>query len=90
LIESELRKIAVIVIAIAIFSGCATVQLDRPKTYSEVMTNTADTSLGRDVARWLQAHGGLSGFYPLSQGIDALGVRLQLAERRSGADKVTS
>ncbi len=81
LIEFELRKIAVIVIAIAIFSGCATVQLDRPKAYSEVMTNTADTSLGRDVARWLQAHDGLSGFYPLSQGMDALGVRLQLAER---------
>lgn len=45
------------------------------------MTNTADTSLGRDVARWLQAHDDLSGFYPLSQGLDALGVRLQLAER---------
>jgi len=45
------------------------------------MINTADTSLGRDVTRWLQAHDGLSGFYPLSQGLDALGVRLRLAER---------
>jgi putative cardiolipin synthase len=45
------------------------------------MANTADTSLGQDVARWLEAHEGLSGFYPLSQGRDALGVRLQLAER---------
>jgi putative cardiolipin synthase len=45
------------------------------------MANTADTSLGQDVARWLEAHDGLSGFYPLSQGMDALGVRLQLAQR---------
>jgi putative cardiolipin synthase len=45
------------------------------------MTNTADTSLGRDVAGWLQTHDDQSGFYPLSQGLDALGVRLQLAER---------
>ncbi len=45
------------------------------------MAITADTSLGQDVARWLEAHEGLSGFYPLSQGRDALGVRLQLAER---------
>jgi putative cardiolipin synthase len=45
------------------------------------MADTAATSLGRDVAGWLQTHDGLSGFYPLSQGLDALGVRLQLAER---------
>ncbi len=76
-----LKKIAALVIAVAIVSGCATVSFDNPKTYSEVMTNTADTSLGRDVSRWLQAHDGLSGFYPLSQGMDALGVRLRLAER---------
>ena len=45
------------------------------------MTDTADMSLGREVTRWLQEHDGLSGFYPLSQGMDALGVRLRLAER---------
>ncbi len=81
MIEFGFEKISALVIVVAILSGCATVSLDRPKTYSEVMTNTADTSLGRDVARWLQAHDGLSGFYPLSQGMDALGVRFQLAER---------
>ena len=74
-------KITVIVIAVAIVSGCATVSMDYPKTHSETMTNTADTSLGRDVARWLHAHDDLSGFYPLPKGMDALGVRLQLAER---------
>ncbi len=81
LIERSFSKITALVIAVAVVSSCATVPLDQPKTYSEVMTNTADTSLGRDVTRWLQAHDGLSGFYPLSQGMDALGVRLRLAER---------
>ncbi len=75
------KKVAVLFIAVTILSGCATVSFDTPKKYSEVMTNTADTSLGRDVARWLHEHNGLSGFYPLSQGMDALGVRLRLAER---------
>jgi len=77
----RLNKLVALVLSVAFISGCATVQLDQPKTYSEVMANTADTSLGQDVARWLEAHEGLSGFYPLSQGRDALGVRLQLAER---------
>ena len=78
------NKTVAIVIA-AVLSSCATVPFDQPKTYSEVITDTADTSLGRDVARWLLAHDGLSGFYPLSQGMDALGVRLQLAERAEEA-----
>ena len=77
----EHKNFVAVVVSVAILSGCATVEFDQPKTYSEMMNNTADTSLGRDVARWLEAHDGLSGFYPLSQGLDALGVRLQLAER---------
>ncbi len=64
--------------------------MDQPKTYSEVMTNTADTSLGRDVAGWRHAHDELSGFYPLSQGMDALGVRLQLAKRAEKSIDVQS
>ena len=79
------NKTVAILIAGAVLSSCATVSFDQPKTYSEVITDTADTSLGRDVARWLQAHDGLSGFYPLSQGMDALGVRLHLAERAEKA-----
>jgi cardiolipin synthase C len=81
LTKPNINRLAIFAIAITILGGCATVPLDGPKTYSEVMTDTADTPLGLDVTKWLQAHEGLSGFYPLSQGLDALGVRLQLAER---------
>jgi len=76
-----MSKASALIVAVAVLCSCATVPLDSPKTYSEKMTNTADTALGQDVARWLQAHDGLSGFYPLSKGMDAMGVRLQLAER---------
>ena len=61
-------------------SGCATVPFDEPKPYSKTITSTADTHLGRGVSRWVEAHDGRSGFYPLSGGMDALGVRLRLAE----------
>jgi cardiolipin synthase C len=81
MIVPELNKFPALAFSVLVLSSCATVQLDQPKTYSEVMADTADTSLGQDVARWFETHDGLSGFYPLSQGMDALGVRLQLAER---------
>ncbi len=61
---------------------CATVSFDEPKSYSETITDTADTRLGEgeSVSRWVDAHAGLSGFYPLILGMDALGARLRLAE----------
>jgi putative cardiolipin synthase len=73
-------RIAILLLGSILFSGCATVPFDEPKTYSETITDTADTRLGRGVHKWTQEHGGLSGIYPLSQGMDALGARLRLAE----------
>ncbi len=61
-------------------AGCATVSFDQPKSYSTAITNTGDTRLGKAVADWAALHKGQSGFYPLSKGMDALGVRLRLAE----------
>jgi putative cardiolipin synthase len=69
-----------VLLATALFAGCATVSFDEPKSYSKTITDTADTVLGKAVADWTELHEGLSGFYPLSQGMDALGVRLRLAE----------
>jgi len=73
-------RVLLILLSAAAFSGCATVSFEEPKSYSEAITDTADTRLGEGVSRWADTHGGLSGFYPLSQGMDALGVRLRLAE----------
>jgi len=62
-------------------AGCATGPIDYPRTYTEVITDTADTRLSREVAAWEQTHPGFSGFYPLSNGTDAFGARLALIDQ---------
>ena len=62
-------------------SACATGPVDYPREYSEAVSNTEDTFLGREVAEFQAAHPGKSGFYPLSNGIDALGARLTLMDQ---------
>jgi putative cardiolipin synthase len=62
-------------------AGCATAPLDFPKEYSEAIADTSDTYLGREVTGWTADHPGKSGFYPLTEGIDALGARLALIDR---------
>ena len=44
------------------------------------IADTADTHLGREATEWVGNNNGLSGFYPLTNGHDALGVRLRLLE----------
>jgi len=78
--DFRLLRILLLLLFAAAVTGCATVSFTEPKSYSETITDTADTRLGEGVSEWVDVHGGLSGFYPLSQGMDALGVRLRLAE----------
>ncbi|MFA9419145.1 MAG: phospholipase D family protein [Gammaproteobacteria bacterium] len=62
-------------------TSCATVSFDQPKSTTHSFDNVSDTTIGKDVAEWVSEHGGNSGFYPLLEGMDALGVRLRLAEK---------
>ncbi len=64
-----------------LLAGCATAPFDYPRDYSETITATSETYLGREVAEWTGAHPGKSGFYPLGAGIDAFGARLALIDR---------
>jgi len=82
--DCRLCRISILFLLTAVFTGCATVSFDEPKPYSKTITDTADTRFGKNVSQWVDAHDGLSGFYPLSNGMDSLGVRLRLAEQ---ADK---
>ena len=66
---------------IAALSGCASVDFDYPKPESFALTDTADTTLAKDIAGEADEHPGESGFFPMSDGIDALASRLLLAER---------
>ncbi len=73
---SSLLRILAIISSAAWMVGCASVDFDYPKTESFALANTDDTYLGRDFADIVAAHPGESGFYPVSDGIDALAVRL--------------
>ena len=73
-------RIAVLFLFMALLTSCSTLSFDKPKPYSESFADTANTSLGKEVSQWVDAHRGLSGFFPLIQGMDAMGARLRLAE----------
>ena len=77
----SLRLLACIASA-ALFSACASIDFDYPRSESYVLANTADTFLAKEAA---EASAGRppdqSGFHPLSSGIDALAARLLLARR---------
>ena len=62
-------------------AGCATVPHDLPKASSVYVADTGETHYGTLADGWAELHGGQSGFYPLSQGMDALGARLRIAEQ---------
>lgn len=80
LTDYRLNRIVIAIVFTVIFTGCSTVSFEGHKMHSKAIIDTADTKLGKDVSQWVYTHGGLSGFYPLYEGMDALGVRLQLAE----------
>jgi len=70
-----------LVAIIAVLSGCATVDFDYPKPASSAYTDTGDTYLGKQLIGLEGQHPREAGFYPMSDGIDALASRLLLAER---------
>ena len=70
-----------VLICLALLSGCATIDLDYPRTKSTAYTDTDDTQLGRAVSEHKSSQPGESGFFPLVDGIDALAARLFLADR---------
>jgi len=78
---TRLYKFSAIVICSVLLAGCATVSFEKPKPYSTAITDTSDTAFGQYAADMAARFGGASGFYPLNQGMDALGARLRLAER---------
>jgi len=72
---------ACLILATAVLCGCASVDFDYPKSESHVEMDTQDTFLGQQLAGKASQHPGESGFFPISDGIDALVARLLLARR---------
>lgn len=61
-----------------VITGCATLPQQVERTPSQALTDTADTRIGQALAPLLPRHPNLSGFHPLSTGIDALVARVGL------------
>jgi putative cardiolipin synthase len=80
----RLLKNLVAITAAASLLGCATVDFDSPKRESVALqpAETADTYLGKQLSELANAHAeGESGFLSIGDGIDALSIRLLMAER---------
>ena len=76
------RRLATLTFALLLSAGCASVDYDYPKSESYFVPNTQDTYLGRQLGPIaVNQPQDQSGFYPMSNGIDALASRILLAER---------
>jgi putative cardiolipin synthase len=65
----------------ALIAGCASVDFDYPKSESHTIPDTADTYLGVHVSGVAEGKSAdQSGFYPLSDGVDAFAARLLLID----------
>jgi putative cardiolipin synthase len=74
-----LRALALAALLVLV-AACASLPVDYPRTESHALTDTAGTRLGRAAEGPLRAHPGENGFHPLPNGVDALLMRLYLAE----------
>ena len=66
---------------LAALAACASVNFDYPKTESTAVDGTGVTYRSPAVTELIARHPGESGFYMLFDGIDALAIRLLMAER---------
>ncbi len=70
-----------LVVALVVLCGCASIDFDYPKSESSAVTATDNTQLGRVFADAVAAHPQEAGFLPLVDGVEALAIRLLMAER---------
>ncbi len=70
----------VVALLVLIVSGCASLPTDVQRTESFALKESADTALGSMMQSLVRQHPGESGFYELSEGIDAYAVRLLLVK----------
>lgn len=66
---------------LVLLAGCASVPLDVPKSRTNVIAQNVNTEFGRLAAGWADLNGSQSGFFPFVYGMDALGARLEMADR---------
>jgi putative cardiolipin synthase len=81
---STASRILLLTLTTAFIAGCASIDFEYPKAESRALApaETADTYLGQQMRRLHGAHNvGEAGFYMVDNGVDALAIRLLLADR---------
>ena len=76
-------ELGLFLIVVQLLAGCASIDFDRPKPQSTAISPavTADSPLGSALNGLADANIGKSGFYMLPNGIDALAIRLLMAQQ---------
>jgi len=75
----EIKRTALLLLTVAL-GACSTVNFDHPKTESYAITDVGNSELGEVNSDWIAEHENRSGFYPLIDGLDALGARLRMID----------
>ena len=73
------RRLPILVLAMALMAGCATLPPPTDRVPSQALTDTAQTRLGQAVVPMVAAHPGLSGFLSFDDPHDAFAARVLLA-----------
>ena len=73
-------RVSLLSVLCAALASCEPVPFDYHAEQSFVIADVSDTTLAQEVCEWTGAHEGLSGFYPLVEGLDAFGARLRLLD----------
>ncbi len=82
MLRSMIRTFATLLL-LSLFAACASLPDSDQyvKESSSAIRDTAETALAQQAAPLISAHPGKSGFYPLTDGVEALGARLVLARK---------
>lgn len=73
-----MKKLATLLAMLLLLTGCASLPPNTQQIYSEALTCTGDTRLGRDLQYGISEHPGSSGFLLLDNGLDAFVARIAL------------
>ena len=63
-----------------LITACVSAPIDYPKQESVAIADTSTTQQAIDVLEWVGGRDDVNGFYPLTEGFDAFGVRLRLMD----------
>jgi putative cardiolipin synthase len=80
ILVNGLSRLWLIAILSGLLTACVSAPLDYPRQESRAIADTTSTRQAIDVRKWVGGRDDVNGFYPLSEGFDAFGVRLRLMD----------